>query len=139
MLWPLLRAGGFISFSSGLPVVSRCEVSKPWIVRDRCIHVSTVYLPVVSEQAEVVSFRIFEVSFGTEFRGGVSEHGPGQFRIRTWSVSVLRHVSLRRRPARIRLKLPTSPPKLTDPRPVQDLWIHLSPACLLGVYLSLPL
>ena len=40
------------------------------------------------QSKEVVSFRVFEVSFGDEFRGGVSEHGPGQFRIRTWSVSV---------------------------------------------------
>ena len=36
------------------------------------------------QSKEVVSFRVFEVSFGDEFRGGVSEHGPGQFRIRTW-------------------------------------------------------
>ena len=52
---------------------------------DGFVHVSITYiLQLCTWFSEVVSFRVFEVSFGAEFRGGVSEHGPGQFwRIRT--------------------------------------------------------
>ena len=47
---------------------------------DGFVHVSITYiLQLCTWFSEVVSFRVFEVSFGAEFRGGVSEHGPGQF------------------------------------------------------------
>ena len=40
------------------------------------------------EGPQGVSFRVFLVSFGAVFQGGVSEHEGGQFRIKPGSVSV---------------------------------------------------
>ena len=64
-----------------------------------------------------MSFRIFEVSFGAQFRNMVRDSfkgsGHGQFRSHAMA-------SFRPRPARTRLKLPTWAPKLTDPRPETD-------------------
>ena len=60
----------------------------------RSVYVSRAVFLVPSGCMEVVSFRVFEVRFGAVSRGGVSEHGLGQFRSHAM-------VSLRARPARM--------------------------------------